>query len=124
MAMQIDGVLGVVIAVAALCSLVANAVWMGRFLYRRALVRNASAVGLVNDAAFLQAIFDFAPYGTIVLDAADGNRIVAANREWYRENLLDESKVTGATALETDIWLNPKIASAFWRLSALLHQRP
>ncbi len=106
--MQIDGVLGVVIAVAALCSLVANAVWMGRFLYRRALVRNASAVGLVNDAAFLQAIFDFAPYGTIVLDAADGNRIVAANREWYRENLLDESKVTGATALETDIWLNPK----------------
>ena len=108
MAMQIDGVLGVVIAVVALCSLVANLVWIGHFLYRRALARHSSAIALVNDFTFLQSIFDYSPSGTIVLDAANANRAIVANREWYREFLLDPNKVAGATAVEMDIWLDPK----------------
>ena len=105
--MQIDGVLGGVLALVALCSLVANLVWAGRILYRRALARRTSAIALVNDLTFLQSIFDYSPAGTIVLDAANANRAIVANREWYREFLLDPHKVAGATALEMDIWVDP-----------------
>lgn len=108
MSMQLDGVLGGVIAVAALCSLIANLVWAGRYLYRRAVSRSSSAIALINDPTFLQAIFDHSPAGTIVLDAANANRAIVANREWYREFLLDPNKVAGATALEMDIWVDPK----------------
>ena len=105
--MQIDGVLGGVLALVALCSLVANLVWAGRILHRRALARRTSAIALVNDLTFLQSIFDYSPAGTIVLDAANANRAIVANREWYREFLLDLYKVAGATALEMDIWVDP-----------------
>ena len=106
--MLIDGVLGVIIALVALCSLIANLVWIAQILYRRALARHSSDIALVNDLAFLQAIFDSSPSGTIVLDAANENRAIVANREWHREFLQAPQKVAGASNIDIDVWVDPR----------------